>query len=170
MALTSADLVPRRRPNSRRGGRRRNGSRRVAARQGKQQNVLVDGFPRSIEGGIDFSNAVRNERGQLCVIKTGTVQSIAKDPILNCVHQNVEKCHYTYITYFKPTQEEVCEENFEKQCQITFKQQATSETVRKCYRPQNKVCNGQGPEECRTVYESSCTTRYIQKQNGIVVN
>ena len=28
-------------------------------------------------------------------------------------------------------------------------------------RPQEKVCNGQGEEECRTVYESSCTTKYV---------
>ena len=43
---------------------------------------------------------------------------------------------------------------------------ATTETVKKCYKPLKKVCNGQGPEECRTVYESSCTTRYIEKQEG----
>ena len=60
----------------------------------------------------------------------------------------------------------VCEENFEKNCQITFKQQAIRETVKKCYRPQVKVCNGQGPEECKTIYESSCTTRYVEKQPG----
>ena len=28
------------------------------------------------------------------------------------------------------------------------------------------MCNGQGPEECRTVYESSCTTKYVEKQPG----
>jgi len=78
----------------------------------------------------------------------------------------MEKCHYTYVTYFKPAQEEVCEENFEKTCQITFKQEATRETIRKCYRPIEKVCNGQGEEECRTVYESSCSTRYIEKTPG----
>ena len=84
----------------------------------------------------------------------------------------MEKCHYTYITYFKPAQEESCEENFEKKCQITFAQQAISETVRKCLRPQVKRCNGHsgsannGPEECRTVYESSCTTRYVDKGRG----
>ena len=43
---------------------------------------------------------------------------------------------------------------------------AFNETVRKCYRPVEKVCNGQGPEECRTVYESSCTTKYVEKQPG----
>ena len=60
----------------------------------------------------------------------------------------------------------VCEENFEKNCQITFKQQAVTENVKKCYRPLEKVCNGQGPEECKTIYESSCTTRYVEKQPG----
>ncbi len=98
--------------------------------------------------------------------KESSVETLAKDPILECVHKNVEKCHYTYVTVFNPAQEEVCEENFEKSCQITFRQEATRETVKKCYRPQTKVCNGQGPDECRTVYESSCTTRYIEKQPG----
>merc|ERR1712037_920595 len=37
---------------------------------------------------------------------------------------------------------------------------------KKCYRPIEKVCNGQGPEECRTVYESSCTTKYVEKSPG----
>ena len=123
-------------------------------------------FPRPPGGAINFTKGIRNDKGLLCVVKEGIVKSIAKDPILNCVHRNVEKCHYTYVTYFRPNQEEVCEENFEKTCQITFKKQATTETVKKCYRPQQKVCNGQGPEECRTVYESSCTTRYIEKANG----
>jgi len=120
-----------------------------------------------IAGGIDFSNAVLDEdTGKRCVIKEEEVDSVEKEPILECIHKNVEKCHYTYVTQFTPSQEEVCEENFEKSCSITFKQQAFNETVRKCYRPTVKVCNGQGPEECRTVYESSCTTKYIEKQPG----
>ena len=94
--------------------------------------------------GIDFSQAQRTADGRLCVIKESQVQTLAKDPILECTHKNVEKCHYTYVTQFESAQEEVCEENFEKLCQITFKQQATRETVKKCYRPQRKVCNGQG--------------------------
>jgi hypothetical protein len=32
--------------------------------------------------------------------------TIAKDPILECVHKNIEKCHYTYVTQFTPAQEE----------------------------------------------------------------
>ena len=30
-----------------------------------------------------------------------------------------------------------------------------------------KVCNGEGEEICKTVFESSCTTKYVEKQPGI---
>merc|ERR1712038_1116632 len=121
----------------------------------------------SVPGGVDFSGCVTDpETGLCCVEKEETVTSLEKEPILECTHKNTGQCHYTYVTEFEPSMEEVCEENFEKQCSITFKQQAFNETVRKCYKPVEKVCNGQGPEECQTVYESSCTTKYVEKQPG----
>ena len=127
-------------------------------RTGRQQAAVT--------GGVDFSQATRTADGRLCVVKEESVETLAKDPVLECKHKDVEKCHYTYITFFKPAQEETCEENFEKSCQITFKQEAVKETIRKCYRPLEKVCNGQGAQECRTVYESSCSTRYIDQGQG----
>jgi len=128
------------------------------ARTGRQE---------AVQGGIDFSGCTTDaDTGLCCVEKTEEVTTLKKDPILECTHKNTEQCHYTYVTKFKPSQEEVCEENFEKSCQITFKQQAFNETVRKCYRPTEKVCNGQGEEVCKTVYESSCTTKYVEKQPG----
>ena len=150
IALASADKI-----GTQRG---RNGQREL--RRGRQNGVEV-------QGGIDFSTCQNDaETGLCCIEKEETVKTLQKDPILECTHKNVEKCHYTYVTQFSPAQEEICEENFEKSCQITFKQQAVEETVKKCYRPIEKVCNGQGPEQCRTVYESSCTTKYIEKQPG----
>jgi len=129
------------------------------ARTGRQED--------QVQGGIDFSGCTTDpETGLCCVEKTEEVTTLKKDPILECTHKNTEQCHYTYVTKFKPSQEEVCEENFEKSCQITFKQQAFNETVRKCYKPTEKVCNGQGEEVCQTVYESSCTTKYVEKQPG----
>ena len=120
-----------------------------------------------IQGGIDFSGCEEDpETGLCCVNKEETVTTLKKEPILECTHKNTEQCHYTYVTKFAPSQEEVCEENFEKSCSITFKQQAFNETVRKCYKPTEKVCNGQGEEVCQTVYESSCTTKYVEKQPG----
>jgi len=130
------------------------------SRQQQQSNTAV-------QGGIDFSGCQQDaETGLCCVEKEETVTSLEKEPILECTHKNVEQCHYSYVTQFTPSQEEVCEENFEKTCQITFKQQAFNETIKKCYKPVEKVCNGQGPEECRTVYESACTTKYVEKQPG----
>ncbi len=38
--------------------------------------------------------------------------------------------------------------------------------MKKCYTPLNKTCDGSGPEICRTLFESSCTTRYIEKSKG----
>ena len=70
------------------------------------------------------------------------------------------------MTQFRPHRVEECSEFYEKTCSIVFKERATNETVRKCYKPVAKVCNGQGPEECRTMYESSCTTKYVEKQPG----
>ena len=129
-------------------------------RQGRQEVAAV-------QGGIDFSGCLDDpDTGLCCVEKFESVSTLEKDPILECTHKNVEKCHYTYVTEFEPAQEEVCEENFEKACQITFKKEAVEETVKKCYKPLEKVCNGQGPDECRTVYESSCTTKYVEKQPG----
>ena len=121
-------------------------------------------------GGVDFSQATRQPDGRLCVIKEESVETLSKEPILECTHKNVEKCHYTYVTVFNPQQEEQCEENFEKSCQITFRPEATRETVRKCYRPQRKVCNGQGPQQCRTEYESSCTTRLVEEPVRLTPN
>ena len=113
----------------------------------------------AVPGGVDFSQATRQPDGRLCVIKEESVETLSKDPILECTHKNVEKCHYTYVTVFNPQQEEQCEENFEKSCQITFRAEASSETVRKCLTPKRKICNGQGPQQCRNEWESSCSTR-----------
>ena len=103
-----------------RGGR----SNSQLARTGRQEEV--------VPGGIDFSGCVTDpETGLCCVEKEETVTSLEKELILECTHKNTEQCHYTYVTQFKPSMEEVCEENFEKQCSITFKQQAYNETVKK---------------------------------------
>jgi hypothetical protein len=90
---------------------------------------------------IDFSNAVLDpETGKLCVTRFEQFDTLDKDPILECFHRQVKQCHLTYITQYQPNQEEVCEENFEKTCQITFRKQAYNETVRKCYRPLERFC------------------------------
>ena len=157
---TSGDkIIRRQRPNSRpRGGRTRNNFQQPF-RQGRQGLTQT--------GGIDFSGCITDpDTGFCCVETEESVTTLKRDPILECTHKQVEKCHYTYVTQFEPTAEEVCKENFEKICQITFKQEATEEEVEKCYKPLIKSCDGQGEEICQTIFESSCTTRYIEKQPG----
>jgi len=130
-------------------------------------HVVREGRKLEVQGGIDFSDAKFDENsGKMCILKNVEVDTLKKEPLLQCTHQNIEKCHYTYVTKFKPSQEEICQEHFQKKCRITFKQTAVNETVRKCYTPVEKVCNGQGPEECRTVHQASCTTKYVEKQPG----
>ncbi|CAB4054450.1 unnamed protein product [Lepeophtheirus salmonis] len=129
LSVAAADII--RPQGSRQFGSFANGRRTNNRRQGRQLNTS----PVVPAGGIDFSGCQTDiETGLCCIEKDETVSSIQKDPILECTHKNVEKCHYTYVTQFSPSQEE--------------------------------VCNGQGPEECRTLYESSCTTKYVEKQPG----
>merc|ERR1711997_262618 len=154
VSLAAGDLI-------RGHGRRGRHGLQQRGRQGRQEEAEAPAV------GVDFSSCVQDPETNLCCVeKLETVTTIEKEPLLECTHKTVEKCHYTYVTEFSPVQEEVCEENFEKTCQITFKQQAVNETIEKCYRPLSKVCNGQGEEVCQTVYESSCSTKYIEKQPG----
>ena len=96
--------------------------RKQASRRGRQ----VD----PVKAGIDFSTAVFDEEvGKMCVTKEEEVESVERQKVLECTHKMVEKCHYTYVTIFTTSQEEDCEENFEKKCQITFKLQAYNETL-----------------------------------------
>ena len=104
------------------------------ATRGANEDWLME----QISGGIDFSSCEDDPvTGLSCAEKEETVTGLEKEPIMECTHKNVEQCHYTYVTQFTPSQEEVCE-----------------------------VCSGQWPEECRTVYESSCITKYVEKQPG----
>jgi len=183
------------------GARGRNGrhnhnhNHRSQGRRGRQNSDLD--LPEPVQGGVDFSGCEMQDDGMCCVMREEEVTTLQKDPILECTHKSVEKCHYTYATEFFPVQEEICEENYEKNCQITFKKMAVTETIKKCYRPLIKTCGenasprllrfkrqkrqlseyggpdsrddslGEGAEEqCKTFYETACTTKYVEKQPG----
>ena len=97
--------------------------------------------------------------GERCIDKVVMVEETEYDDVVTCKHSYSEKCHTTYTTDFEPQQEEICEENFIKECFIEYKKSASEEKVEFCHTP--LVCEGEGPTECRTVYESQCETRYI---------
>ena len=96
--------------------------------------------------------------GERCIDKVVMVQETEYDDVVTCKHSYSEKCHTTYTTDFEPQQEEKCEENYIKNCFIEYKKVAGKEQVEFCHTP--LVCEGEGPVECKTVYESQCQTRY----------
>ena len=105
----------------------------------------------------------------MCVLKNLEIDTVSRQPVMECTHRNIERCHFTYTTKYKPSQEQICEESFKKICHITFLQRATNETVKRCTRPISKACSGQGPKECRTFYETSCSTKNIKSSTGELV-
>jgi len=96
--------------------------------------------------------------GERCIDKVVMVEETEYDDEITCKHSYSQKCHTTYTTDFEPQQEEECEENFIKSCFIDYRKVAFTEQVEFCHTP--LVCEGEGPEECRTVYESQCETTY----------
>lgn len=95
--------------------------------------------------------------GERCIDKVVMVEETEYDDIITCKHSYSEKCHTTYTTDFEPQQEEECEETFTKSCFIEYKKVASDEQIKFCHTP--LICEGEGPEECKTVYESQCETR-----------
>lgn len=96
--------------------------------------------------------------GERCIDKVVMIEETEYDEEIECHHSYSERCHTTYTTDFEPQQEEECSETFRKNCFIEYKKIAFDEPVRFCHTP--LVCDGEGPIECKTVYESQCETRY----------
>jgi len=107
---------------------------------------------------IDLSIGNIAAAGERCIDKVVMVEETEYDDHVECHHSYSERCHTTYTTDFEPQQEEECSENFKKSCFIEYKKVASEEPVRQCHTP--LICEGVGPEECKTVYESECETRY----------
>jgi hypothetical protein len=96
--------------------------------------------------------------GERCIDKVVMVEETEYDDVVTCKHSYSERCHTTYTTDFQPQQEEECNENFRKNCFISYKTVASEESVTFCHTP--ILLEGDGAEVCETVYESACTTRY----------
>merc|ERR1711892_918659 len=142
------------------------------ARAGKGEVLSSDFQNIASNLAVDFSRAtpVVQDDGSVknCVEKEEFREELKKDPVLECLHKSVEKCHYTYKTQFVPIQEEVWDENFVKLCTISYRKIAVNETFLHCYNPLVRDCSlpETGEETCRLYYESSCTTKYVEKTPG----
>merc|ERR1712183_998181 len=122
----------------------------LPARDARQRN----------RGGDDVALGIGSiaAAGERCIDKVVMVEETEYDDVIECKHSYTQKCHTTYTTDFEPQQEEECEENFVKNCFIDYRKIAETEQVEFCHTP--LICDGEGPIQCRTVYESQCQTRY----------
>ena len=89
-------------------------------------SVPKKGFQNDVELDIGTIAAA----GERCIDKVVMVEETEYDDHVECHHSYSEKCHTTYTTDFEPQQEEVCEENFRKDCFIEYKKVASDEPVR----------------------------------------
>lgn len=103
-----------------------------------------------------------------CRTKIQEIETLEKRPIVICVHKNITQCHYSYITKYTPTPQQICSESYQKKCRISFIKQPVNTTVQHCYRPVRKVCDEPGPRICRTTYQTHCNTVYDEKGIGNV--
>ncbi len=136
-----------------RGARQRGGGRFGGGGQSQRQGA--DDGPALDIGSIAAA-------GERCIDKVVMVEETEYDEEIECHHSYSERCHTTYTTDFEPQQEEECDENFKKSCFIEYKKVAFEEPIRFCHTP--LICEGEGPEECKTVYESQCQTRYHEHE------
>merc|ERR1712051_564685 len=97
--------------------------------------------------------------GKRCIDKVEMIEETEYDDVVQCDHSYDRRCHTTYVTQYESQQEEECEENFRKNCFIEYEQIAFNETAEICRTPLVKDCDVQGPEICRTGYESECWTK-----------
>ena len=107
----------------------------------------------------EVAGASPGSDGKRCIDKVEMVEETEYDDVVQCDHSYDKRCHTTYVTNYDSQQEEECEENFRKNCFIEYEKIAFNETVQICRTPLVKDCNIQGPEICRTEYESECWTK-----------
>ena len=98
--------------------------------------------------------------GRVCVEKVMMVEETQWQDVMTCDHKYKERCHESFITVYEPHQEEECDENFRKVCDISYEEQALNDVVEECRTPLVSVCeyDDDCETECRTVQETVCTT------------
>merc|ERR1711970_310740 len=125
----------------------------------EHHNEAVSARDQRQGGDTDTSFGAVAAAGKKCIDKVEMVEETEYDGVVQCDHSYDKRCHTTYVTNYESQQEEECEENFRKSCFIEYEQIAFNETVQICRTPLVKDCDVQGPEICRTEYESECWTK-----------
>ena len=104
-------------------------------------------------------NKSREELGRICFDKVMILEETEYEETITCAHNYTKRCHETYVTTFEPHQEQKCDENFKKICNIKFEDIATNKLVKECKTKLIPDCVSNGPVHCKKVYEIECTTQ-----------
>merc|ERR1712106_1209510 len=92
--------------------------------------------------GINFTNCVVDDtNGYCCIDFVGEIRAAVTNPVLECVTKEEKICHTSYVTQYAPMREQACEENYEKKCNIVTVDVNVNETVTRCMKPLQRVCN-----------------------------
>ena len=107
-----------------------------------------------------FANGTEVGDGKICIDKVMMQERTEYEEVITCTHDYVERCHDTIITTYEPHQEQECDENFRKVCNIVYEDSAVNDVVEECRTQfvKSEPCVP-GPEECETVYDMVCDTR-----------
>ena len=92
-----------------------------------------------------------------CINKIEMKEVTEYDDEVQCRHSYSEQCYQSYITKYKPSQKQECDDEFVKSCRIQYKTTAQQESVRKCTVP--LICAGNGLEVCRIAHTTVCETK-----------
>ena len=143
-------------------------------------NNGLDGFGYSSGSwDIDLNNVLvarnfttfTNDDGLECVKKMTMTEYTEYEDITTCVHKVEERCHESYVTEFEPTQQQECDNTFEKRCSIYYEDVAVPDVVEVCKTDIAYNCDKQGPRECETIYDTVCeTTRTVHTVEDDVAN
>jgi len=117
-------------------------------------NSLVSGQGRQY-------GVTEDEPEKKCVQKVMMVEETVWEDHETCDHSYDKRCHKSYTTTYTAVQEEECDEVFRKICYIEMVDTATNVTTNVCKKPLVKDCDDDGPQVCRTEYQSECWSKQI---------
>jgi len=118
----------------------------------RKDRSLANTFPFNERGGDEPSN-------RRCIDKVMMEEKIEWEVEIKCEHSYDRRCANTLKTNYKPFQEEICQENYVKNCFIEYQQTADNVTLAICRVPLVKDCESDEEKVCSTLYESECITQ-----------
>ena len=93
-----------------------------------------------------------------CIRKVMMRKETRYEESVRCDHEYEDVCHESYVTVFKPQQEEICSEEFKKVCSISYEDRAINKVVEECRTSFVPDYDAPGEKECQNVYETICET------------